>query len=337
MYYQYEWLSDLAIIPAFELFLGGFIAGGLFVGLIWWMELRRQRSKERCRGNEYPAPFYMAEMEEPILTENQQKAVYIANRCLASGMTLAGAAGSIANVEAESAFKSNNLQDCYNASFGVSDEEYTAQIDASTRSFIDSAGYGIAQWTAPDRKKYMLSYHRARGKSIGDFPTQVDCMISEMRGYAKAWNTCTSSNDPAECGYMVCKYYEIPANTEAQALHRGARAQEWFDWLCTLADLNGAAQAPDTSATTAPSKTEKNNDGLKKPETWPPRTVDSHCGGWPEVKLLQASLVCHGHNVLTDGIWTDELTTKIREYQEASGLKADGCVGPKTWQALLKL
>lgn len=264
------------------------------------------------------------------MTEQQQRAAYIANKCLAAGMTLAGAAGSIANVEAESAFKSNNLQDCYNASFGVSDEEYTAQIDAGTRSFIDSAGYGLAQWTAPDRKKYMLSFHRARGKSIGDFPTQVDCMISEMRSYAKAWNVCTVSNDPAECGYMVCKYYEIPANTEAQALHRGARAQEWFDWLRTLTDVSGAAPTPDAGAIAAPITPEK-------PETWPPRTIDSHCGGWPEVKLLQALLFCHGYNVLTDGIWTDELTEKIKESQEANGLKADGCVGPMTWQALLKL
>ena len=27
MYYQYEWLSDLAIIPAFELFLAGVLVG----------------------------------------------------------------------------------------------------------------------------------------------------------------------------------------------------------------------------------------------------------------------------------------------------------------------
>jgi hypothetical protein len=41
MYYQWEWLSDLAIIPAWECFLAGVLVGGLIVGGIWFMENRR--------------------------------------------------------------------------------------------------------------------------------------------------------------------------------------------------------------------------------------------------------------------------------------------------------
>lgn len=41
-YYEWEWLSDLAIIPAFEIFAIGFILGCLTIGLI----LRWDRKEE---------------------------------------------------------------------------------------------------------------------------------------------------------------------------------------------------------------------------------------------------------------------------------------------------
>lgn len=42
MYYEWEWVSDLAIIPAFELFLAGFFIGSLLVA-VWWYIDRRNR------------------------------------------------------------------------------------------------------------------------------------------------------------------------------------------------------------------------------------------------------------------------------------------------------
>ena len=36
MYYDFEWVSDLAVIPAWECVLAGFIAGALVVGLMWF-------------------------------------------------------------------------------------------------------------------------------------------------------------------------------------------------------------------------------------------------------------------------------------------------------------
>jgi hypothetical protein len=43
MYYEWEWMSDLAIIPAFEIFLVGFMLGALFVGVWWYNDYRRNR------------------------------------------------------------------------------------------------------------------------------------------------------------------------------------------------------------------------------------------------------------------------------------------------------
>ena len=62
------------------------------------------------------------------MTETENKALYIDEQCRKAGMTLAGAAGVIANVEAESAFKSTNLQDCYERPIGMNDEQYTAVV-----------------------------------------------------------------------------------------------------------------------------------------------------------------------------------------------------------------
>ena len=36
MYYDFEWVSDLAVIPAWECVLVGFALGALVVGAMWF-------------------------------------------------------------------------------------------------------------------------------------------------------------------------------------------------------------------------------------------------------------------------------------------------------------
>jgi peptidoglycan hydrolase-like protein with peptidoglycan-binding domain len=38
--------------------------------------------------------------------------------------------------------------------------------------------------------------------------------------------------------------------------------------------------------------------------------------------------------IIVDGIFSPQLETKVKEFQQASGLLADGVVGPATWNAL---
>ncbi len=42
MYYEWEWLSDIAIIPAFECFTAGFIAATLLWFGMWLWEERHK-------------------------------------------------------------------------------------------------------------------------------------------------------------------------------------------------------------------------------------------------------------------------------------------------------
>ena len=86
------------------------------------------------------------------------------------GFSDCGAAGLMGNLDAESALKPNNLQNSYNTSLGLSDEEYTKRVDNGTyTNFVhDSAGYGLAQWTYWSRKQNLLNFAKSKGKSIGD-------------------------------------------------------------------------------------------------------------------------------------------------------------------------
>ena len=69
--------------------------------------------------------------------------------CKAQGLTDAGAAGLMGNLFAESALNPQNLQNTHNKKLGLTDIQYTQQVDNGTyKNFIkDSAGYGLAQWT----------------------------------------------------------------------------------------------------------------------------------------------------------------------------------------------
>lgn len=264
------------------------------------------------------------------MTNQENKALYIAQECRKAGMTLAGAAGVLANVEAESVFSSTNVQDTSEHQVG-NDAAYTAKVDSGRYNNFadDDAGYGLAQWTLASRKAALLSYAKKQGKSIGDFKMQVEFLINEMRsGYANTWRVCTTSNDPYKCGYEICMDYERPAEKEKKANYRGGLAQKWYNWLSFADNRGEQATAPEDQYI----KTD--DDGLSDPLTWPPRTIDFHCTDFSEIKLLQELLLLHGYNVLTDGIWRNNLTEKVKIFQKANGLDADGVVGKNTWIAL---
>ena len=65
------------------------------------------------------------------------------------GLTPCAIAGVMGNLFAESGLISTNLQDNFEDSLGMTDEQYTQAVDnGSYTNFVnDSAGYGLAQWT----------------------------------------------------------------------------------------------------------------------------------------------------------------------------------------------
>lgn len=276
------------------------------------------------------------------MTDLNRCALYIAQECMKAGMTAAGAAGVLANVEAESAFTSINVQDSFNRALGISDEEFVRRVDAGDTALFmtPDLGFGLAQWTAQDRKEKYLSHFRKLGVSIGDFRTQVDYLILDMRTFwsKKPWNTCISSNDPYQCGYSMCKYYEICSDLENASDSRGKRARDhWYGFVraAVTSGLTVEAPATETAASAAP-EPELDEDGIPIEKTWPPRTIQKgRCSGWPEVWLLQAALHCRGYNVVKNGDFGEKLEEKVVKFQREHGLDDDGIVGPMTWAALL--
>ena len=112
--------------------------------------------------------------------DNAQK---IWDKLTAAGLTPAGAAGLLGNLQAESGLNPRNLQNSDEGRLGMADAEYTAAVDcgAYPNFSTDGAGYGLAQWTYPSRKAALLAYAGARGRSIGDLGTQVGYLLQELQ------------------------------------------------------------------------------------------------------------------------------------------------------------
>lgn len=233
--------------------------------------------------------------------------------CKALGMTDAGAAGATANILEESGGKSNNLQNSYNDVFHITDEEYTRQIDAGTRNFIDQAGYGYCQWTAGDRKKNLYDYLKGHGKSIDDSKGQFQFMGREMRqSFTFVWKRLTTSDDPYDCGYVMCKFYEIPEYTESKSQYRGNLAQQIY--------RRCSGTAPATEPTPKPTS-----------EYWPPRVICKGMNG-ADVTVWQALMVAHGYGVTAvNGVFGEGTDKATRQFQQDHGLAVDGIAGPQSW------
>lgn len=245
--------------------------------------------------------------------------IEIYGQCLKLGMTPAGAAGCTASILAESAGRSNNVED----RSGINDDVYTAGVDNGTYgNFVnDRYGYGYCQWTLPSRKKALYDYLKGYGKSIADSDGQFQFMAREMRAsYTYVWNTLTHMADPYEAGYVMCKFYEIPADTERQAQYRGKQARAIYD-RCSGTTPVG----PD--------------DGKDYPVTesfWPPRMICKGMDG-ADVTVLQALLVARGYGVnAVNGVFDDSTDKACRKFQNAAGVAVDGIAGTNTWTAILR-
>lgn len=131
---------------------------------------------------------------------------------MASGMTRAGALGTIGNLMAESSpqLKPDIVQ---RGMTKLSDEQYTAAVDNGFLDFaLDHIGYGLAQFTYSKRKENLLAFAKACGTSVGDGEMQVRFIVKEMKeDFPAVWNTLCTSNDIDQCSDLVCTEYERPA------------------------------------------------------------------------------------------------------------------------------
>ncbi len=153
------------------------------------------------------------------------------DKLLAAGLTPAGAAGLMGNLQAESGLNPRNLQNSFEKKLGYTDASYTAAVDsgAYTGFATDGAGYGVAQWTNPDRKAGLLTCAQKRGASIGDLEMQLGFLMQELSGsFRGVLATLKTAATVREASDAVLLKFERPANQSAENCARRAQLGEMF-------------------------------------------------------------------------------------------------------------
>ena len=138
-----------------------------------------------------------------------------------------GTAGLMGNLCAESGLRADNLQNSYEQLLGMTDREYTEAVDSGAyteQDFVsDRAGYGLAQWTARERKQALYDFVKLKGTSIGDLETQLAFLWTELgRSYKSVLDALILAKSVRDASDAVMLKYEIPADTSEN--NRAARA-----------------------------------------------------------------------------------------------------------------
>lgn len=173
---------------------------------------------------------YIKTMSSKFENMNEEDMFFFFILC---GTNYYGAAGLMGNLYAESALRSNNLQDYHSKKFGMSDEEYTTAVDNGTyHEFVeDKAGYGLAQWTYWTRKQNLLNFAVETNRSIGDCKMQCEFLIKELKsGYKSVWNTLCTATSVLEASNAVLLKFEKPADqSESVQNKRASFGQKYYD------------------------------------------------------------------------------------------------------------
>lgn len=245
------------------------------------------------------------------------------------GLSEAGALGMLGNWECESGCEPYRVQGDYQASRTLS-KDYVNRIKTGRMTkeqfATDQKGFGEAQWTYPQRKRNLWDHALQMMQPIDSVELQVDFAMWEFQNeYSGLLKFLKTSDNVYECASRICREYERPAVNNVQARYEAAMR------IRNEIDLSGSTNVQPVQP--VPQKPQEKPEEPKL-ETWPPRVVDEHCTGWPEVRLLQSLLRCRGYNVLDDGIWGSLLTDKVRQFQKETGIDVDGVVGKNTYVKL---
>lgn len=161
---------------------------------------------------------------------------------LSEGYSKPSIAGVLGNINMESGFRTNNLEDAYEIggthSLGYTDKSYTDAVNSgeySRQSFISDhvsencgAGYGLLQWTWGTRKAALYDLAKNSGRGIDDVNVQVEYLLKELSGIKQdsVWRT---TDDPREAAEVLCKGFVNPGASSSNVEKRAQYAQKYYD------------------------------------------------------------------------------------------------------------
>lgn len=175
-------------------------------------------------------------------------AEYIYQQLRKAGVTKEGACAVLGNVQAESAFRANNLQDSFNSRLGISDDEFVRRVDAGDYSLFMTRdlGFGAAQWTYGPRKEKFYRYAKSTGRSIANEKMQVEFLIKEFKeDFAGIWKLICTSTDLIACTDKLLEVWENPAYKDYS--NRRKMANSWYAKVDQL-EATAAGEATNTSS-----------------------------------------------------------------------------------------
>lgn len=162
-------------------------------------------------------------------------AIYIYEQCIKYGLTKEAACAILGNIQEESGFNPINLEDRANRALGLTDEQYTAKVDSGEWDDFATdhgvyGGYGLCQWTYPDRKRLMLSFAKNYGASIGDYKMQVAFMLWEFKkSFPAILQKLMTSHDLEELVHELLYKWENPAEKTNNMVRRLANAKKFYE------------------------------------------------------------------------------------------------------------
>lgn len=148
------------------------------------------------------------------------------------GWTDEGVAALMGNLDKESTLRPVQLQGDLADSNRTKSMKYVAEADKNKRNFTrGQIGFGIAQWTTPDRKENLWNYAQSKGKSVGDLDTQLEFLNDELETkYKGVVAELKNTKDVGSAAVTVLKKFEVARdrNLKSEQDDRASRAMGWY-------------------------------------------------------------------------------------------------------------
>ena len=146
------------------------------------------------------------------------------------GLTDAGAAGLMGNLQAESNVESVIYENVFKSQIGLTDQEYVDKVnDGTYKNFVnDKVGFGLAQWTYYTRKQALLDMCK---KDIGDLNCQLKYLMQEFKtDFKPILSFLKTSTDVYACAIKVMVEFENPADqSESRKKFRYQLSQNYYN------------------------------------------------------------------------------------------------------------